>query len=65
MDTEVGPEHIGAATIWTGETISGLNTEGEGIVIGMIDSGINHAHPSFAATDEASYTHQSLWRWRL
>ncbi len=57
MDTDVGPEHIGAATIWTGETISGLNTEGEGIVIGMIDSGINHAHPSFAATDEAGYTH--------
>lgn len=57
MDTDVGPEHIGAATIWSGETISGLNTEGEGIVIGMIDSGINHAHPSFAATDEAGYIH--------
>lgn len=57
MDTDVGPEHIGAATIWSGETITGLNTEGEGIVIGMIDSGINHAHPSFAAKDEAGYTH--------
>jgi hypothetical protein len=57
METDEGPEHIGAATIWSGETITGLNTEGEGIVIGMIDSGINHAHPSFAATDEAGYTH--------
>ncbi len=57
MDTDAGPEHIGAATIWSGETISGLNTEGEGIVIGMIDSGINHAHPSFAATGGDGYTH--------
>lgn len=57
METDEGPEHIGAATIWSGETITGLNSEGEDIVIGMIDSGINHAHPSFAATDEAGYTH--------
>ena len=57
MDTDVGPEHIGAATIWSGETITGLNTEGEGIVIGMIDSVINQAHPSFADKDEAGYTH--------
>ena len=57
MDTDVGPIHIGAPTIWEGEIVTGLNTEGEGIVIGMIDSGINSEHLSFAATDEAGYTH--------
>lgn len=57
MDTDVGPIHIGAPTIWEGPTVTGLNTEGEGIVIGMIDSGINSGHLSFAATDEGGYTH--------
>ncbi len=48
-DTDMGPTLIGAPSIWDGETIGGISTEGEGIVVGMIDSGINHLHPSFAA----------------
>ena len=48
LDTDMGPTLIGAPYIWDGETIGGIDTMGEGIVIGMIDSGINHAHPSFA-----------------
>jgi len=51
MDTDVGPIHIGAPAIWTGDTGTGVATRGEGIIIGMIDSGINSQHPSFAATD--------------
>jgi subtilisin family serine protease/subtilisin-like proprotein convertase family protein len=57
MDTDVGPIHIGAPAIWEGETGNGMATRGEGIVIGMIDSGINSEHPSFAATDGDGYTH--------
>ncbi|HSN76684.1 MAG TPA: S8 family serine peptidase, partial [Anaerolineae bacterium] len=57
LDTDVGPIHIGAPAIWNGNTGTGAATRGEGVVIGMIDSGINHAHPSFAATDGGGYTH--------
>lgn len=49
LDTDMGPTLIGAPSIWNGDTTGGLATEGEGIVIGMIDSGINSQHPSFAA----------------
>lgn len=57
LDTEVGPPHIGAPEIWNGNTGNLVATRGEDIIIGMIDSGINHAHPAFAATDGDGYTH--------
>ncbi|MBN1967234.1 MAG: choice-of-anchor J domain-containing protein [Anaerolineae bacterium] len=57
LDTDVGPAHIGAPDIWGANTGSGVATRGEGIVIGVIDSGINSQHPSFAATDGDGYTH--------
>jgi uncharacterized repeat protein (TIGR01451 family) len=59
MDTDVGPFLIGADSIWTGDTESGLDTKGEGIIIGMIDSGINHAHPSFADIGGDGYNHDN------
>ncbi|MGQ0798929.1 MAG: S8 family serine peptidase [Pseudomarimonas sp.] len=45
--TDAGPQWIGAAQVWNG--VNGLSTRGEGVVIGVVDSGINVAHPSFAA----------------
>ncbi|HST29134.1 MAG TPA: S8 family serine peptidase [Rudaea sp.] len=39
---------IGADKIWNGSATGGLATQGEGIVIGDIDSGINFTSPSFA-----------------
>lgn len=57
LETEVGPLHIGAPAIWGGDTGSGTATRGEGIIIGVIDSGINSQHPSFAATDGDGYVH--------
>ncbi|HYF62795.1 MAG TPA: S8 family serine peptidase, partial [Herpetosiphonaceae bacterium] len=35
--------------------VTGL--KGEGMVVGIIDTGINHDHPSFAATGADGYTH--------
>jgi len=57
LDTDMGPTLIGAPSIWTGDTYDEVATQGEGIVIGVIDTGINSKHPSFAETDEGGFTH--------
>ncbi len=47
MHTDAGPPWIGAGDIWDGE--NGItSTRGEGIIMGIIDSGINWDHLSFA-----------------
>jgi subtilisin family serine protease len=52
LDTDVGPTLIGAPPVWNG-TFFGATAgyRGEGMVIGVIDSGINFGSPSFAAVD--------------
>ena len=57
LETDIGPTLIGAPSIWEGETLDGSSTYGEGIIIGVIDSGINHAHPSFADVGNDGYDH--------
>ncbi len=56
--TYAGPEWIGAGAIWNGEGVL-PETMGEGMVVGIIDSGINADHISFAATGEDGYTHSN------
>jgi hypothetical protein len=53
--TDAGPEWIGAPDIWDG-TASGSPALGDGIVVAVIDSGVNMDHPSFAETDKNGYT---------
>jgi uncharacterized repeat protein (TIGR01451 family) len=49
LQTDRGPEWIGAPAIWSGAaTPTGVGTKGEGIVAGVLDSGLNAANPSFA-----------------
>lgn len=50
MQTDAGPAWIGAPAFWDGESTSGNENLGAGVLIGIIDSGFNHDHPSFAAT---------------
>lgn len=45
--TDAGPQWIGADQLWSG--VDGIATRGAGVVVGVIDSGINRTHPSFAA----------------
>ena len=55
LDTDTGPGLIGAKTLWSGvPDLSGagkVSARGEGVIVGIIDTGINYASPSFAATD--------------
>jgi subtilisin family serine protease len=49
-DTDYGPQWIGAPGIWNGTSVpGGIGTKGEGVVVGVIDSGVNYDNPSFAA----------------
>jgi len=49
LDTYRGPGFIGADTIWDGSSVpGGTGTRGQGVVVGVIDTGANSDHPSFA-----------------
>jgi subtilisin family serine protease len=48
-DTFRGPTFIGADKIWDGTAVpGGVGTRGEGVKVGIIDTGTNIGHPSFA-----------------
>jgi len=49
LQTDVGPEHIGAREIWAGTATESVKYSGAGIIVGIIDTGINSDHPSFSA----------------
>ena len=58
LTTDAGPALIGAPTIWTGSsTPGGVFTRGEGVVIGVIDSGANLGSPSFTDIDIDGFDH--------
>lgn len=56
LQTYAGPTWIGAAEIWEGA--AGFpDARGEGIVVGVIDSGVNFDHPSFSNPSPDGYNH--------
>ncbi|ANB01644.1 S8 family serine peptidase [Ectothiorhodospira sp. BSL-9] len=55
-----GAALIGAPAIWSGKAHPGLPpTMGEGIVVGIIDTGINPHSPSFAQVGDDGYVHDN------
>ncbi|NZA25419.1 S8 family serine peptidase [Luteimonas sp. SJ-92] len=59
LDTDTGPGLIGADALWDGSA-PGADAawQGEGVVFGILDSGINFGSPSFAAEDPVDgYVH--------
>jgi subtilisin family serine protease len=58
LDTDAGPEWIGAGAVWDGS--AGFpEAQGEGIVVGVIDSGVNWEHPSFEDPSLDGYAHSN------
>jgi len=54
LTTDIGPGWINAPSIWNKRR---NGSRGEGLVIAILDSGINHDHPSFAAVGGDGYSH--------
>ncbi|HET9047610.1 MAG TPA: S8 family serine peptidase [Chiayiivirga sp.] len=49
LDTYRGPAFIGADQVWSGVAVpGGVGNRGAGVKVGIIDSGANSSHPSFA-----------------
>lgn len=56
--TDRGPNWIGASALWGSESACAPNGKcGEGIIVGIIDTGINTDHPSFADIGGDGYNH--------
>ncbi|GAA5343199.1 MAG: hypothetical protein canaca05_06980 [Anaerolineaceae bacterium] len=59
LDTDAGPAWLGAPEIWDGTAVPDeMGTQGEGVLVGILDTGINFDHPSFSdePADEFVYT---------
>ncbi len=54
LETDRGPALIGAPFIWNGNA-TGVAAQGEGMVVGIMDTGINQGHPSFAEVGDDGY----------
>jgi subtilisin family serine protease len=57
LHTDAGPKRISADKVWEGQTSSNLPFKGEGTIVGIIDTGVNSDHPSFAAAGQDGYQH--------
>ncbi|TLU67559.1 S8 family peptidase [Thalassotalea litorea] len=57
LHTDIGPQLIGAEQVWQsgGEGVPAM--QGEGLIVGVLDTGINTDHPSFAAIGGDGYQH--------
>ncbi len=56
--TDAGPEWIGAGDIWDGTAVPDtLGTKGEGVLVGILDGGINFDHPSFSDTPDDGFVY--------
>jgi len=60
LHTDVGPKHIGADQIWIPNTTE-LANKGEGVIVGIIDTGINSDHDSFTDIAGDGYDHTNPW----
>ena len=57
LQTDIGPQRIGADKVWAGNTSLALPFKGEGTIVGIIDTGVNSDHPAFADIGGDGYDH--------
>ena len=55
--TDAGPQWIGAPSIWSGPPNNVAHSRGEGMVIAVLDTGINSDHPSYADIGGDGFDH--------
>ncbi|MBT1445026.1 S8 family serine peptidase [Shewanella sp. JM162201] len=60
LETDASQALIGSPAIWDGSA-TGVKAMGEGVIVGIIDSGINSDHPSFADIGGDGYDHTNPW----
>lgn len=60
LQTDNSQTLIGSPRVWHG-TDTGIQTMGEGVIVGIIDSGINSDHDSFADIGQDGYDHTNPW----
>jgi uncharacterized repeat protein (TIGR01451 family) len=59
LHTDNGPDWIGAPEVWAGAGLpDDIGTRGEGIVVGIIDTGITPSNPSFDEVADDGYVHE-------
>ncbi|MBS0044847.1 S8 family serine peptidase [Shewanella sp. M16] len=56
LETDVSQALIGSPNVWDGSA-TGTKAMGEGVIVGIIDSGINSDHASFADVGQDGYDH--------
>ncbi len=59
--SDEGPKTIHADKVWSGAATAGIKHKGEGQIIGIIDTGVNSDHPSFADLGGDGYDHTNPW----
>ncbi|MBM7072912.1 S8 family serine peptidase [Shewanella sp. 202IG2-18] len=61
LQTDDGPKLIQADKVWNGQTQAKTNFKGEGVIVGVIDSGVNTDHVSFADIGGDGFDHTNPW----
>lgn len=52
LNTDRGPSFIDTPALWNGTTEAGVSVKGEGMIVGIIDTGINTDHIAFADDED-------------